>query len=50
MVSEMLKLDWNSEDHSGDWTNTNFPARAIYETYLPAIVAEHAPGISHTTR
>lgn len=46
-VAEMLKLDWNPDDHSGDWTNTNFPARTLYETHLPAIVADHAPGIPY---
>jgi beta-mannosidase len=47
MVAEMLKLDWNPDDHSGDWTGTNFPARTIYETHLPAIVAEYSPGVPY---
>jgi beta-mannosidase len=46
-VAEMLNLDWNPGDHSGDWTDTNFPARTLYETHLPAIVADHAPGIPY---
>jgi beta-mannosidase len=46
-VAEMLKLDWEMDDHSGDWTNTNFPARTIYETYLPEAVAKHSPGVPY---
>ncbi|KAL1979125.1 hypothetical protein VTN96DRAFT_6762 [Rasamsonia emersonii] len=46
-VAEMLKLEWDPDDHSGDWTATNFPARTIYETHLPAIVAEYAPGVPY---
>ncbi|UNI21799.1 Beta-mannosidase [Purpureocillium takamizusanense] len=46
-VAEMLKLDWDPNDHSGDWTKSNFPARTIYETILPAVVSEHSPGVPY---
>lgn len=46
-VIESLKLEYNPEDHSGDWTHTNFPARTIYETHLPAAMEAHSPGIPY---
>lgn len=46
-VAEMLKLAWDPDDHSGDWTNTDFPARTLYETHLPAAVSEHSPGVPY---
>ncbi|KAI0010829.1 beta-mannosidase precursor [Xylariaceae sp. FL0662B] len=46
-VIESLKLDYNPDDHSGDWTGTNFPARTIYETYLPAAVSQYSPGVPY---
>lgn len=46
-VAEMLKLDWDPNDHSGDWTKSNFPARTIYETILPAVVSEYSPGVPY---
>jgi beta-mannosidase len=47
-VVEMLKLDWKKEDRpGGDWTDTNFPARTIYETYLPEAVAKYSPSVQY---
>ena len=46
-VIESLKLEYNPEDHSGDWTQTDFPARTIYETYLPAAMAEYSPEVPY---
>ncbi|OIW25685.1 beta-mannosidase precursor [Coniochaeta ligniaria NRRL 30616] len=46
-VAEMLGLAWDPEDNSGDWTKTNFPARTLYETHLPAVVSEHTPGVPY---
>jgi beta-mannosidase len=46
-IAEMLNLTWDRDDHSGDWTKTNFPARTLYETHLPAVVAEYAPGVPY---
>jgi beta-mannosidase len=46
-VAEMLKLDWDPDDSSGDWTKTNFPARTLYEKHLPDIVAEYNPGVPY---
>lgn len=46
-VAEMLKLEWNPDDNSGDWTKTNFPARTLYEKHLPDIVAEYNPGVPY---
>ncbi|OZJ02359.1 hypothetical protein BZG36_04477 [Bifiguratus adelaidae] len=44
-VAESNNLEWDPEDHSGDWTHTNFPARTIYETILPNAVAKVCPGV-----
>lgn len=46
-VIESLNLDYDPSDHSGDWTATNFPARTIYETYLPAAVTAYAPDVPY---
>lgn len=46
-IAEMLNLTWDPEDHSGNWMGTNFPARTIYETHLPAVVSEFSPGIPY---
>ncbi|CAL5868501.1 uncharacterized protein PFLUO_LOCUS2727 [Penicillium psychrofluorescens] len=46
-IAEMLNLTWDPEDHSGDWTNTDFPARTLYETHLPAVVTEYSPGVPY---
>jgi len=46
-IAEILKLDWDKNDDSGDWKQTDFPARTIYETYLPSIVAEYSPGVPY---
>ncbi|KAB5578052.1 beta-mannosidase precursor [Coniochaeta sp. 2T2.1] len=46
-VAEMLGLAWDPEDNSGDWTKTNFPARTLYETHLPAVVSEHNAGVPY---
>ncbi|SCV66949.1 BQ2448_5595 [Microbotryum intermedium] len=37
-VAEQCKLDYDPEDHTSDWTKTNFPAREIYEHTLPKVV------------
>lgn len=39
-VAEQVKLEYDPNDHSGDWTKTNFPARTAYETDLPRISKE----------
>ncbi|GAA5954429.1 hypothetical protein JCM3765_004456 [Sporobolomyces pararoseus] len=41
-IAESEKLEYDPDDHNGDWTKTNFPAREIYERLLPSIVAEHS--------
>ncbi|GAA5997233.1 hypothetical protein JCM5350_007106 [Sporobolomyces pararoseus] len=41
-IAESEKLDYDPNDHDGDWTKSNFPAREIYERLLPSIVAEHS--------
>lgn len=47
-VAEMLKLDWDKEAcPSGDWTDTNFPARTIYEIYLPEAVSKYSPSVEY---
>ena len=46
-VIESLGLDYNPDDHSGDWAGTTFPARTIYETLLPAAMSEHSPGVPY---
>ncbi|KAH8178844.1 glycosyl hydrolases family 2 domain-containing protein [Sarocladium implicatum] len=46
-VIESLKLEYDPDDHSGDWTHTEFPARTIYETHLPAAMSEHSPGVAY---
>ncbi|SPN99299.1 related to beta-mannosidase [Cephalotrichum gorgonifer] len=46
-VIESLKLEYNPDDHSGDWTATDFPARSIYETLLPASMSEHCPSVPY---
>lgn len=46
-VIESLNLEYNPDDDSGDWTGTSFPARTIYETYLPAAIAKHSPGVPY---
>lgn len=39
-VAEEFKLTWNKDDLSGDYTNTDFPARTIYEVDLPKYVKD----------
>jgi beta-mannosidase len=46
-IAENLRLEYDPEDHSGDWTHTNFPARTIYETHLPAVVSEYSPQVPY---
>ncbi|GAA5858851.1 hypothetical protein JCM5353_005583 [Sporobolomyces roseus] len=41
-IAESEKLEYDPDDHDGDWTKTNFPAREIYERLLPAIVGENS--------
>ncbi|GAA5877376.1 hypothetical protein JCM3774_003578 [Rhodotorula dairenensis] len=41
-IAEAEKLRYDPEDHEGDWLETNFPARELYERTLPAIVEEHS--------
>ncbi|GAA5900435.1 beta-mannosidase [Sporobolomyces salmoneus] len=41
-VAESEKLEYDPDDHDGDWSKTNFPAREIYERLLPSIVAENS--------
>lgn len=46
-VIESLGLDYNPDDHSGDWTETDFPARTIYETHLPAAMRQYCPNVPY---
>jgi beta-mannosidase len=46
-VIESLGLEYDPDDLSGDWTETNFPARTIYETILPAVMKEYCPGVPY---
>ena len=46
-VIEVLGLDYDPDDHTRDWAGTDFPARTIYETILPAVVAEFSPGVPY---
>ncbi|GAA5944751.1 beta-mannosidase [Sporobolomyces koalae] len=39
-VAEAEKLEYDPDDHEGDWSKTNFPARELYERVLPALVRE----------
>ena len=40
--AESLNLELDYSDETGDFRNTNFPARYIYERVLPAVVSENS--------
>ncbi|KAM0746231.1 glycoside hydrolase [Meredithblackwellia eburnea MCA 4105] len=44
-IAESEGLEYDPQDHDGDWTKTTFPAREIYERLLPSVVSELAPDI-----
>lgn len=46
-VIEDLGLQYDPDDHSGNWTGTDFPARTIYENYLPAAMEQYAPNVPY---
>jgi beta-mannosidase len=46
-MAEMINLTWDPKDTSGDWTNTDFPARTLYETHLAAVVSKYSPGVPY---
>lgn len=46
-VIESLGLEYDPNDQSGDWTETSFPARTIYETYLPAAIGQYCPNVPY---
>lgn len=37
-VAEGAALEYDPDDHDGDWSKTSFPAREIYERTLPRVV------------
>ncbi|CAG9950635.1 unnamed protein product [Clonostachys rosea f. rosea IK726] len=46
-VIEDLGLQYDPDDHSGNWTGTDFPARTIYENYLLAAMNQYAPNVPY---
>ncbi|VEU22162.1 DEKNAAC103195 [Brettanomyces naardenensis] len=46
-VAQEFGLDWDPDDHSGDYSKTNFPARTIYENTLPALVKKLQPDVPY---
>lgn len=46
-IAELYKLTWDREDHSGDYSNTNFPARTIYEVTLPEKMKALLPDVPY---
>ncbi|VUG19342.1 man9 [Brettanomyces bruxellensis] len=46
-VAESCNLDWDKDDHSGDYTKTSFPARTIYEKTLPDLCAGLQPDVPY---
>ncbi|CUM65875.1 uncharacterized protein PRCAT00003525001 [Priceomyces carsonii] len=46
-LAEQFKLTWDKEDHSGDYTKTDFPARTFYEGLFPQLVDEYTTGIPY---
>ncbi|KAJ3289893.1 hypothetical protein HK104_007145 [Borealophlyctis nickersoniae] len=41
--AESNNLEWDPDDTDGDWENTTFPARIIYERLLPDVMERLAP-------
>ncbi|GAA5879984.1 hypothetical protein JCM8547_004832 [Rhodosporidiobolus lusitaniae] len=37
-IAEQMKLQYDPNDQDGDWLETNFPARELYERIFPSIV------------
>ncbi|ODQ83254.1 glycoside hydrolase family 2 protein [Babjeviella inositovora NRRL Y-12698] len=46
-VAEQFKLEWDPSDNSGDYSNTTFPARTIYEVILPKLMAQYLPDVPY---
>lgn len=46
-VAEQFNLEWNPDDLSGDYSNTSFPARTIYETVLPRLTEEYTADVPY---
>ncbi|GME83359.1 unnamed protein product [Ambrosiozyma monospora] len=46
-VAEQMNLDWDPDDHNGDYSKTNFPARTIYERTLPQLVSKYHPEVPY---
>lgn len=46
-IAEVYNLEWDRKDHSGDYSNTNFPARTIYETTLPTLMKTLCPSVPY---
>lgn len=46
-VAEEFSLDWDKDDLSGDYSKTNFPARTLYETTFPKLVAKLNPQVPY---
>lgn len=46
-IAEVADLDWDPNDTSGDYSNTNFPARVIYEKTLPDLMKKYLPTVPY---
>lgn len=46
-IAEQFKLEWERHDHSGNYTNTNFPARQLYEVVFPEQMAKYLPTVPY---
>ncbi|AMD22455.1 HGR116Cp [Eremothecium sinecaudum] len=46
-LAESYNLQWDRNDNSGDYTNTNFPARTIYEVDLPSYVSKWTDNVPY---
>lgn len=46
-IAETYKLEWDPSDYSGNYKNTNFPARVIYEKTLPNLMAKYLPSVPY---
>lgn len=46
-IAEFCDLDYDPKDNSGDWLNTKFPARHIYEILLPKLCSDYHPHVPY---
>ncbi|CAN6666911.1 hypothetical protein TRVA0_038S01200 [Trichomonascus vanleenenianus] len=47
LLADRWGWDWDKNDNEGPWSDTNFPARVIYEKVMPAVVKQYAPHVPY---